>query len=114
MIQLLIKARQWFFAQKYRFDLGLSFMSIINFAMLAFALSKGFNISNYVIAVFIMMVFVLVWLFGWFMDVIVKAAQHTEREGIQRSETWQQHLEQMDTISKKLDDILLSLMKEKK
>jgi hypothetical protein len=43
-----------------------------------------------------------VWLFGYFMDKVVRAAQMAERQSVKRSEIWTRHNEQMDRMEEEL------------
>jgi len=49
--------------------------------------------------------FLGVWVFGYFMDRIVRAAQMAERQSIKRSEVWAKHNEQMDRLESALNEI---------
>ena len=43
-----------------------------------------------------------VWLFGFFMDKIVRAGQMAERQSVKRSEVWQHHNDQMDRMEQQI------------
>jgi hypothetical protein len=111
----LARWREMFFAQKYRFDLGQSFMVIINFTLLIIAASDKLMIFFGVPRLRELLVFLIplgfigVWLFGLFMDKIVRAAQMSERQSVRRSEVWHQHNEQMDRIECELKRLRKSL-----
>jgi hypothetical protein len=113
-VSLRIKLARWreiFFAQKYRFDLGQSFLVIINFTLLIITASDKLQIFfgvqrlRSLLVVIVPIGFIGVWLFGYFMDKVVRAAQMTERQSVKRSEIWSKHNEQMDRIENKLVQI---------
>ena len=57
--------------------------------------------------------FLGVWLFGFFMDKIVRAGQMAERQSVRRSEVWYHHNEQMDRMEQQLAE-LRQLVRESK
>jgi len=109
--QRLARWREIFFAQKYRFDLGQSFLVIINFTLLIITasdkLSLFFGIPRLrsLILLIVPIGFLSVWLFGYFMDKVVRAAQMAERQSMKRSEVWTRHNEQMDKMERELHEI---------
>src|SRR3972149_3056794 len=102
--QRLAKWREVFFAQKYRFDLGQSFLVVLNFTLLIITASDKLQIFfgiprlRSLLIVLIPLGFIGVWLFGYFMDKVVRAAQMAERQSMKRSEVWAKHHEQMDRL----------------
>lgn len=104
----LARWREPFFAQKYRFDLGQSFLVVVNFTLLIITASDKlqtfFGIPNLrtALVLIVPLGFVGVWLFGYFMDKIVRAPQMTERQTLKRSEIWTKHTQQMDRIEEEL------------
>lgn len=116
----LAKWREFFFAQKYRFDLGQSFLVIVNFTLLIITagdkLQLFFGIPRLrsLLIVIVPIGFVGVWLFGYFMDKIVRAPQMAERQAIRRSEVWSAHNEQMDRIETELRELKTILRREGK
>ena len=104
----LARWRELFFAQKYRFDLGQSFLVVINFTLLIITASDKLQIFfgiprlRTVLIVIVPLGFIVVWLFGYFMDKIVRAGQMAERQSIKRSELWINHNEQMNRIEEEL------------
>ncbi len=116
----LAKWREFFFAQKYRFDLGQSFLVIVNFTLLIITagdkLQLFFGIPRLrsLLIVIVPIGFVGVWLFGYFMDKIVRAPQMAERQAIRRSEVWSAHNEQMDRVETELREIKTILRREGK
>ena len=114
----LARWREVFFAQKYRFDLGQSFMVIINFTLLLITASDklqiflGIGRLRSLLVFLIPAGFVCVWAFGFFMDKIVRAGQMAERQQIKRSEVWDQHHAQMDRIEREIQELKGLLIKK--
>lgn len=111
--------REVFFAQKYRFDLGQSFLVIVNFTLLIITASDKLQIFfgiprlRSLLIVIVPLGFIGVWLFGYFMDRVVRAAQMAERQSIKRSEVWTTHIEQMDRLEAELKAVR-SLLEQRK
>lgn len=109
--QYLARWREFFFAQKYRFDLGQSFLVIVNFTLLIITASDKLSIFlgiprlRSLLLLIVPLGFLGVWLFGYFMDRVVRAGQMAERQAIRRSEVWRAHNEQMDRIEAQLKEI---------
>ena len=107
----LARWREVFFAQKYRFDLGQSFMVAVNFTLLLITASDKLQIFfgiprlRSLLILIVPLGFLAVWLFGFFMDKIVRAGQMAERQAMKRSEVWVQHNAQMDRVEKELGDL---------
>ena len=114
----LARWREIFFAQKYRFDLGQSFLVIVNFTLLIITardkLQIFFGIPRLrsLLIVIVPLGFIGVWFFGFFMDKVVRAAQMAERQSIKRSEVWTNHIEQMDRLEAELK-VVRQLLEEK-
>jgi hypothetical protein len=110
-LKKLARWREIFFAQKYRFDLGQSFMVVINFTLLIITASDKLMIFFGVPRLRELLVFIIplgftgVWIFGFFMDKVVRAAQMSERQSFRRSEVWHQHNDQMNRIEQQLKDL---------
>ncbi len=100
--------REIFFSQKYRFDLGQSFLVVVNFTLLIITASDklmiffGIPHLRELLVVIIPLGFLGVWLFGFFMDKIVRAGQMAERQSVRRSEVWYHHNDQMDRMEQQL------------
>jgi hypothetical protein len=113
----LARWREFFFAQKYRFDLGQSFLVIVNFTLLIITASDKlfifFGISRLqsLLMLIVPLGFLGVWVFGYFMDKIVKAGQMAERQAMKRSEVWTQHNEQMDRLEGEIRAVKMLLEK---
>lgn len=107
----LARWREFFFAQKYRFDLGQSFLVIVNFTLLIITASDKLQIFfgiprlRSLIVLIVPLGFLGVWIFGYVMDKVVRAAQMAERQSMKRSEVWAQHNEQMDRVEASLEEI---------
>lgn len=118
----LARWREVFFAQKYRFDLGQSFMVAANFTLLLITASDKLQIFfgiprlRSLLILIVPLGFLAVWFFGYFMDRIVRAGQMAERQAMKRSEVWVQHNAQMDRVEKDLGDLrrLLTTQRGKK
>lgn len=116
----LARWREIFFAQKYRFDLGQSFLVILNFTLLIITASDKLQIFfgiprlRSLLIVIVPLGFIGVWVFGFFMDRVVRAAQMGERQSIKRSEVWTKHNEQMDRIELEMKTIRRLLEQQSK
>ncbi len=116
----LARWREIFFAQKYRFDLGQSFLVILNFTLLIITASDKLQIFfgiprlRSLLIVIVPLGFIGVWVFGFFMDRVVRAAQMGERQSIKRSEVWTKHNEQMDRIESEMKTIRTLLEQQNK
>jgi hypothetical protein len=107
----LARWREFFFAQKFRFDLGQSFLVIVNFTLLIITASDKLQIFfgiprlRSLLVVIVPLGFLGVWLFGYFMDKVVRAPQMAERQSRKRSEIWTRHEQQMDRMESELREI---------
>ncbi|MEP0823182.1 MAG: hypothetical protein HRF44_10070 [Ignavibacterium sp.] len=106
--QRLARWREFFFAQKYRFDLGQSFLVVVNFTLLIITASDKLQVFfgiprlRSLLILIVPLGFLGVWVFGYFMDKVVRAAQMAERQAMKRSEVWLRHNEQMDRLEGEL------------
>lgn len=118
--QRLAKWRELFFAQKYRFDLGQSFLVIINFTLLIITASDKLQVFfgiprlRSLLIVIVPCGFLCVWLFGYFMDKVVRASQMAERQVMKRSEVWTGHIAHMDRLEQQLHEIRNLLEKQER
>lgn len=116
----LARWREIFFAQKYRFELGQSFLVIVNFTLLIITASDKLQIFlgiprlRSLLIVIVPLGFLSVWLFGYFMDKVVRAAQMAERQSMKRSEVWTKHNEQMERMEAALDEIKNTLARKRR
>jgi len=107
----LARWREFFFAQKFRFDLGQSFLVIVNFTLLIITASDKLQIFfgiprlRSLLVVIVPLGFLGVWVFGYVMDSIVRAPQMAERQSRKRSEIWTKHEAQMDRLEGELREI---------
>jgi hypothetical protein len=117
--QKLARWREFFFAQKYRFDLGQSFLVIVNFTLLIITASDKLSIAfgiprlRSLLMIIVPLGFLGVWVFGYFMDKVVRAGQMAERQAVMRSEVWLAHNRQMDRIEQELIEIKTILLHRK-
>ena len=87
----LARWREFFFSQKHRFDLGQSFLVVVNFTLLIITASDklqhflGVPNLRSLLIIIVPLGFTGVWFFGYFMDKIVRAAQMAERQSVKRS-----------------------------
>ncbi|MGC8851124.1 MAG: hypothetical protein ACP5O3_02725 [Candidatus Micrarchaeia archaeon] len=113
--ELLRGARNFFFTQKYRFDLGLQFLVFVNFALLILTASDklkvflGLEHVSEVITVMIPLGFVGAWAFGYFLDRVVKSPQTAEREALKRSVAWQELFKRLNEIEAEVKSLRESL-----
>ena len=102
---------------KYKIS-GQSFLVVINFTLLIITASDKLQIFfgiprlRSLLIVIVPVGFIGVWLFGYFMDKVVRAAQMSERQSVRRSEVWTRHNEQMDRIEKEMLAIRTLLEKQ--
>ena len=107
----LARWREVFFAQKYRFDLGQSFLVVVNFTLLMISASDklmiffGIPRLRSLLILIAPVCLVGVWIFGYFMDRVVRAGQMVERQQMLRSEVWTTHTEQMNRIENALREL---------
>lgn len=103
--------REWFFAQKYRFDLGLQFMVFMNFALLIVTASEklkavfGLEHISELLVLLLPLGFFGAWGFGWFMDVVVKAQAQAELEAGKRSPLWRKSFQASDETLKEVRNL---------
>lgn len=102
-------ARNWFTLQKIRFDLGASWMSIINFTLLIIATSDklakfvGVKHTKWFVPLTVFAVIFIIWLWGKVLYDVIKLPQRSEIETSSRSPVWNRLFEQLDRIEKKND-----------
>lgn len=111
--------RNGFFAQKYRFDLGLQFLVFLNFALLILTASDklkallGLDRISEVVLVMIPVGFVGAWAFGYFLDKVARAPQTTERESLKRSISWQENFARLGRLEAEIKALRKSLDKKR-
>lgn len=96
------------FSQKYRFDLGYQFMAIMNFVLLLITASEKIKskigISRTWLFVVLSVVCGLgcVWLFGYFLDKVIRYSQSYSMELVSRNPNWWIQMRALQRIEKKL------------
>ena len=105
----ILSVLKWFFLrQKYRFDLGQQFLTLLNLSLLIIAASDKLryytNINRTWVLLMIMLPlgFLGVWLFGFFLDKVVKYSQAYQIETGRRNPLWEDQKAQLDRIEKLL------------
>src|SRR3989338_3068263 len=118
--QTLARWRETFFAQKYRFDLGQSFLTILNFTLLVITASDklmiffGIPRLRSLMSLILPLGFLGVWLFGLFMDHVRTQAGNAERQSMLRSEVWRRHNDQMDRMERDVTAIKSALVRRRR
>lgn len=116
---LLRGIRDAFYAQKYRFDLGIQFLVFINFALLVVTASDklkpflGIENTGWLVVILIPSAFVGVFVFGYFLDVLVKQQQRQEIESGKRSVLWQQNFREQAQILQAISELRKELKKKR-
>lgn len=95
--------RDYFTEQKYRFDLGRQFLTYVNFALLIIAASDKLQAVfplriREMILVFLPLAFLGSWVFGYFLDVVVKFPQSQMMVSQSRSPYWNMTQQKLDRI----------------
>ncbi len=107
---MLRKLRDLFVEQQYRFQQGIQFLTFINFALLVITASDKIKsviplrISELVL-ISIPLAFVGVWVFGFFLDRVVKFPQQMSRTQTKRVPAWIETHEKLDDIIERLDKL---------
>jgi hypothetical protein len=107
----LVKIRDGFFAQKYRLDIGLKYLNLVNFVLLILTnvekIQKWLGLEKGTWLIFFLALIggLSVWFVGYILDKYVRSTQMEERQGILRSEIWQRHFEETDKIIKMLEEL---------
>ena len=90
----LARIRNVLWNQKYRFQLGQQWLVFVNFALLLITVAKSLGLkAGPVLLIAIPCGFLGMWLWGFFLDVVVKQGQNDEREALKRSPAWRLHQE---------------------
>jgi len=101
--------------QKFRFDLGISFIVFVNFILLVITASDNIEraLNNYValtipketiIITGVIFAFISTWLFGYILDRVIKYQQTLMEVHNQRNPQIVQILENTDKILKKIEE----------
>jgi hypothetical protein len=99
----------WLFRQKYRFDLGQQFLSILNFTLLIITASDKLRYYTNIPRTWVLVAlavptgFTGMWLFGYFLDQVVKYAQAYNIEASKRNPIWDEQKEMMVRLERSLE-----------
>jgi hypothetical protein len=105
------RLRGFYFAQKFRFDIGLSFLGLVNFSLLAITASDkimpslGISKTRYFVLALIGSAFFGMWFLGFFMDRWVKSVQQVDKLSAERSPTWKRNFDALERIEGRLSKI---------
>lgn len=109
MKEKVIETRNWMVGQLYRYFLGISFLTIVNFVLLTITASEKvkhllpFELNMSVIVFLLVpLAFVGVWVFGFFMERYVKYPQNQEKEMLKRSPNWSNVHRKLDEITERI------------
>lgn len=100
--------RKFLFSQKFRFDLGQSFLGFMNFTLLLIAASDklkiylGIERTWVLVLVAVVGGYICVWLFGFFLDTVVKYQQHYSNTSVLRNPHALENYERLKRIEKML------------
>ncbi|MFQ6137166.1 MAG: hypothetical protein ACE5PM_08310 [Candidatus Hydrothermarchaeales archaeon] len=103
MRENLIRLREFLIEQQYRFDFGKQFFAYVNFALLLIVASDKlkaifpFRIRD-MLVIFIPLAFVGTWIFGYFLDKVLKLPARRIYMSEKRSPTWTLTQEKLDRI----------------
>jgi hypothetical protein len=103
MKAVLKSGRDFFTEQKYRFDLGRQFLTYVNFALLIIAASDKLQAVfplriREMILLFVPLAFLGSWVFGYFLDTVVRFPQSQMMVAESRSPHWNMTQEKLDKI----------------
>jgi hypothetical protein len=109
MRQTLRGTRDFFTEQKYRFDIGRQFLTYVNFVLLIIAASDKLQailplrISEMIILA-VPLAFLGSWIFGYFLDTIVRFPQSQMMVSESRSPYWNMAQNKLDKIISLLEE----------
>jgi hypothetical protein len=109
--QRLSRCKRFAFSQKYRFDLGFQFLAMVNFMLLVVTTATTLRAhmelprTSILLAIALPSAFFGVWLFGWFLDRVVRYGQAYNIEAHRRNPVAERHIEMLREISGKIEDI---------
>ena len=96
-----------FWRVKYRFDLGMSLMPIINFALLVVTTAKVLGLRALpVLLIAIPVAFLCVWALGYFLEKRMGAQAGIEENLVTRQPILKDHYRAQERIERKLDTII--------
>lgn len=101
--------RDYFSEQKYRFDLGRQFLTYANFVLLIVAASDKIQTViplriTQLVLIAVPLAFIGSWLFGYFLDEIVRFPQSQMLVSEKRSPHWNMTQSKLDRIIKLLEE----------
>jgi len=103
---------KWFLlTQKYRFDLGHQFLVFINFTLLLIAASDKLRYYTRIPRTWVLIVvavplgFAGVWLFGLFLDKVVRYTQALSLESAKRNPILEEQMASLRRIEARLNDL---------
>lgn len=102
------KSIEYIFKQKYRFDIGLTFLTFLNFTLLVITASEklksifGIERISELIIILVPLAFFGVWFLGYFMDRFVHFHARTEQEYSKRSYVWRKNFDELNAIRAEL------------
>jgi len=108
-----VRVRYWVFSQKYRFDLGLQVMTIVNFALLVLTFRKSYGLPLWVVPLAFPLVIGAIWLVGYAMDRLGKVQEKSEEIVIERSPQAKAHYAEQKKILDGIDAIIRALDERK-
>lgn len=103
--------KRFFFAQKYRFDLGFQFLAVVNFMLLVITAATSLRAymalprTSVLVAVAVPSALLGVWLFGWFLDRVVRYGQAYNIEAHRRNPVAEEHIALLRSIEAKVDEL---------
>ena len=118
MRELLRRGRNWVWNQKYRIQLGMQWIQIINLCLLLVAVSDKFvGLTGVRTSEFVMivtgMVFVGMWVFGMVLDKIIRGGESEEATQIKRTPILRHHYSQQQEILDTVHEIARLLREQK-
>jgi hypothetical protein len=109
MKETLRGTRDYFTEQKYRFDLGRQFLTYVNFVLLIVAASDKIQAVfplriRELILVAVPLAFIGSWIFGYFLDAVVRFPQSQMMVSESRSPHWNMTQKKLDRIITVLEE----------
>lgn len=108
---MLSRWKRFLFTQKYRFDLGFQFLAIVNFMLLVVTAATSLRAymtlpkTSVLVAVAVPCALAGVWLFGWFLDQVVRYGQAYNIEAHRRNPVAEEHIALLRSIEAKVDSL---------
>jgi len=108
-IAVIRRARNFLAEQWWRFLIGISFLTLINFILLVITASDklkaltGIKFTSEIVLLLVPAALLSVWLLGLILEKYIKFPQQQEREAVKRSPIWQETQRKLDLIIEKLE-----------